>query len=309
MENKVLISSLLVTASACIGLGQDKEFTISTTSRLVLLDVSVKDSSGGFAAGLKKDNFKIFEDGKPQEITQFADADIPVTVGLIVDESGSMRPKRPEVITAGLSFIQASNPHDEMFVMNFNERVRRGLPDNVLFSDNIHQLRAALSNTVPEGRTALYDAIIEGMKHLEMGRRDKKTLIVISDGGDNISRANLKDVIKLVEESVATVYTIGVFDQDDPDRNPGVLRRLAEISGGQAYFPEKLEGIVPICKGIAKEIRTRYTVGYIPTEQGKKVRHIKVAVTAPDRGKLLARTRTLYAFPDESSASSLQSKK
>jgi VWFA-related protein len=277
----------------------EKEFTISTTSRLVLLDVSVKDTAGGFAAGLTKENFKILEEGKPQTITQFADADIPVTIGLAIDQSGSMRPKRPEVITAALAFIQASNPQDEMFVLNFNERVHHGLPDTMMFSDNIKQLRAALWSGVPEGRTALYDAITEGLKQLVMGRKDKKTLIVISDGGDNISKATLKDVVKLVEESVATVYTIGVFDQDDPDRNPGVLKRLAEISGGQAYFPEKLEGIVPVCKAIAKEIRTRYTIGYIPSTEGKRVRHIKVVATAPDRGKLIARTRTLYAFPDE----------
>lgn len=277
----------------------EKEFTISTTSRLVLLDVSVKDSAGGFVAGLTKDNFKITEEGKPQPITQFADSDIPVTIGLIIDESGSMRPKRPEVITAALAFIQASNPQDEMFVLNFNETVRHGLPDTMMFSDNVKQLRAALSSGVPEGRTALYDAITAGLKQLEQGRKDKKTLVVVSDGGDNISKATLKDVVKQVEESVATVYTIGVFDQDDPDRNPGVLKRLAEISGGQAYFPEKLAGIVPICRGIAKEIRTRYTIGYIPTSEGKRVRHIKIAATAPDRGKLIARTRTLYAFPDE----------
>lgn len=299
MDNQVLIASVVAVASLCFCVGQDKEYTIRTTSRLVLLDVSVKNASGGFAAGLKKDNFRVTEDGRSQEITQFADADIPVTVGLVVDESGSMRPKRPEVITAGLSFIHDSNPHDEVFVLNFNEKVRHGLPDTVLFSDNIPMLRAALSNTTPEGRTALYDAIVAGLKQLDMGRRDKKTLIVISDGGDNISHATLKDVVKLVEESVATIYTIGIFDQDDPDRNPGILRRLAEISGGQVYFPEKLEGIVPVCKSIAKEIRTRYTIGYIPNTQGKRLRHIKVTATAADRGKLTARTRTVYAFPDD----------
>ncbi|MDQ2947982.1 MAG: VWA domain-containing protein [Acidobacteriota bacterium] len=313
MQKRVLFTTVVFAALTCGIFGQqpgikapgtaspaaEKDFVISTTSHLVLLDVSVKDTAGGFVAGLTKDNFRIMEDGKPQNITQFADADIPVTIGLVIDESGSMRPKRPEVITAGLAFIQASNPQDEMFVLNFNERVRHGLPDTMMFSDNIKQLRAALSSGVPEGRTALYDAIVDGLKQLEMGRKDKKTLIVVSDGGDNISKATLKDVVKLVEESVATIYTIGVFDQDDPDRNPGVLKRLAEISGGQAYFPEKLEGIVPICRGIAKEIRTRYTIGYIPTMEGKKVRHIKIAATAPDRGKLVARTRTLYAFPDE----------
>ena len=216
MDKKVLIASFVVAGFILTEPAntQEKEFTISTTSRLVLLDVSVKDTAGGFVAGLTKDNFRIMEDGKPQTISQFADADIPVTIGLVVDESGSMRPKRPEVITAALSFISASNPQDEMFVLNFNEKVHRGLPDTVMFSDNIQQLRAALSSGIPQGRTALYDAIVEGLKQLEMGRRDKKTLIVISDGGDNVSTATLKDVVKLVEESVATVYTIGVFDQD-----------------------------------------------------------------------------------------------
>jgi Ca-activated chloride channel homolog len=279
--------------------GQEKEFTISTTSRLVLLDVSVKDSAGGFVSGLKKENFKVFEDSKPEEITQFADADIPVTIGLIVDESGSMRPKRPEVITAALAFIQASNSQDEMFVLNFNEKVHRGLPDTLLFTDDIKKLREALWSGAPEGRTALYDAILAGLRQLDMGRRDKKTLIVISDGGDNISTATQNEVVKQVEESVATVYTIGVFDQDDPDRNPEILRRLARISGGEAYFPQKLEEVVPICKGIAKDIRTRYTIGYIPTTQGKKVRHIKVIASASDRAKLIVRTRTVYAFPEE----------
>lgn len=278
---------------------QDKEFTISTTARLVLLDVSVKDSAGGYVSGLKKDSFKVTEESKPQEITQFADADIPVTIGLIIDQSGSMRPKRPEVITAALAFIQASNPKDEIFVLNFNEKVHRGLPDTLLFSDDVKQLRAALWSGAPEGRTALYDAISAGLRQLDMGRRDKKTLIVVSDGGDNISTVTLHDVVKQAEESVATIYTIGIFDQDDPDRNPDVLKRLAHISGGEAYFPQKLEEVVPICKGIAKDIRTRYTIGYIPTAEGKKVRHIKVAVSDPDHGKLIARTRTVYMFPEE----------
>ena len=164
-----------------------REYTIRTTSRLVLLDVSVKDTTGGFVSGLTGENFKVYEDGKPQKITQFAHADIPVTVGLVVDESASMRPKQAEVITAGLAFIKASNPRDEIFVINFNEKARRGLPEAMLFSDDIKQLREALWRGVPEGRTALYDAIEMALHHLDFGRRDKKALIVVSDGGDNIS--------------------------------------------------------------------------------------------------------------------------
>jgi Ca-activated chloride channel family protein len=278
----------------------DQDYTIRTTSRLVLLDVSVKDAAGGFVSGLAKDNFKVYENGKPQEISQFANADIPVTVGLVVDQSGSMRPKRPDVITAALSFIRASNPQDEVFVVNFNERPRRGLPDILPFSDSVDTLRAALWQGVPEGRTSLYDAIEMSLRQLEMGRRDKKTLIVISDGGDNVSKHTFDDVMRDVLQSVATIYTIGVFSEDDPDRNPRVLERLAHVSGGAVYFPRALADIEPACQQIAKDIRTRYTIGYIPpADNGKPERHVKVVASAADRAKLIVRTRTSYLFSGE----------
>jgi VWFA-related protein len=164
-------------------------------------------------------------------------------------------------------------------------------------------LREALWSTPPEGRTALYDAIFASLHQLDMGRRDKKTLVLISDGGDNVSIHTRKDVQNKVDESLATIYAIGIFDEDDPDRNPDVLRWLANVSGGVAYFPEKLEGIVPVCRQIAKDIRTRYTIGYIPQE-GKPgaLRHIKVAASAPDHGKLIARTRTQYTYNAEEMA-------
>jgi len=305
----VVSVSLLVIASA-VAWGQlngqaiakaeePSDFTIRTTSRLVLLDVSVKDAAGGFVSGLSKDNFKIYENGRLQQITQFANADIPVTVGIAVDESGSMRSKRQEVITAALVFNQESNPMDEMFIVNFNEKPRRGLPDDVLFSDNVQQLRLALFQGRPEGRTALYDAIEMSLNQLEFGRRDKKTLVVISDGGDNHSKHKLEDVTRDVLRSVATIYTIGIYDEDDPEKNEGVLKRLAQVSGGAFYHPRTLEEIVPICRQIAKDIRTRYTIGYVPSAEGKHERHIKVMASSPDHPKLVVRTRTSYVFSDQ----------
>ncbi|HYL73463.1 MAG TPA: VWA domain-containing protein [Bryobacteraceae bacterium] len=285
---------------------EDQEYTIRTTSRLVLLDVSVKDSAGGFVSGLTKDNFKVYEDGKPQQISQFADADIPVTVGLVVDESGSMRPKRSEVITAAIEFIEASNPQDEVFVINFNEKARRGLPDIMLFSDNIDTLRSALWQGIPEGRTALYDAMEMALHQLDMGRRDKKTLVLISDGGDNISVHKLPEVMHDVLSQLATIYTIGIFDEDDPERNPAVLEKLSRVSGGVPYFPKKLEEITPICKQIAKDIRTRYTIGYIPTSEGKPERRIKVVASSPEHPKLIVRTRTNYLYTPDAEASNIK---
>jgi Ca-activated chloride channel homolog len=274
-----------------------EDYVIRTTSRLVLLDVSVRDPQGGLITGLTKDNFKIYENGKQQTISQFANADIPVAVGLVVDESGSMRPKRPEVITAALAFIQASNPQDEIFVVNFNERARRGLPDMVPFSDNITDLRAALWRGTPEGRTALYDAIELSLHQLELARRDKKTLVVISDGGDNVSTHGLKDVMQDVLQSLATIYTVGIFDDEDPEKNPAVLEKLAHVSGGGVYFPKELDKVVSICQQIAKDVRTRYTIGYIPEAEGKPERHIKVVASSPDGGKLNVRTRSSYMLP------------
>lgn len=277
-----------------------QDYTIRTTSRLVLLDVSVKNASGGFVSGLTRDNFKVYEDGKPQEISQFANADIPVTVGIVVDESGSMQPKRAEVIAAALEFIQASNPQDEIFVINFNERARRGLPDMVPFSDNIEMLREALWRGVPEGRTALYDAVEMALHQLDMGRRAKKTMVVISDGGDNVSVHKWPEVMHDVIGSLVTIYTVGIFDEDDPERNPGVLKHLAGVSGGAVYFPSTLKEILPVCRQIAKDIRERYTIGYIPSPEGSPERHIKVVASAPGHNKLIVKTRTNYRFtPDD----------
>jgi len=279
---------------------EPRPYTIRTTSRLVLLDVSVRDSSGGIVGDLTKENFTIYEDGKRQEITQFAHADTPVTVGLVVDESGSMRQKQAEVITAALAFIRGSNPQDEIFVINFNEKPRRGLPDLQLFSDNASELRDALWRGVPEGRTALYDAIEMALRQLDMGRQEKKTLVVVSDGGDNVSAHKLQDVMNDVRRSVATIYTIGIFDEEDPDRNPGVLKQIAKVSGGEAFFPKKLDEIGAICSDIAKDIRARYTIGYVPVSGDKaSERHTKVIATSPSGQKLVVKARTSYLFAPE----------
>ena len=274
------------------------DFTIRSDVRLVLLDVSVKDPNGGFVTGLSEDEFHVFENGRPQKISVFDNHDVPVTVGILVDESYSMTPKRAEVLTAALTFIHESNPHDEVFVLNFNDKVTPGLPEGVLFSDDPQQLRAALYRGTPQGRTALNDAVVAGLQQLDLGRQGKKTLILISDGGDNISTHKRQEMLDMVKRSVATIYTIGVFDPEDPDRDPGILERLAKISGGAAYFPASLNEMVPVCRNIAKDIRTRYTVGYVPPAQNgtNTLRHVRVRVSSPDHARLIVRTRRSYRY-------------
>src|SRR5579883_233120 len=189
---------------------QDQDFTIRTESRLVLLDVSVRDRPGHYVTNLDKSNFTILVDGKQQPITSFIDSDVPVTVGILVDESYSMTPKRPDVLTAALTFIGSSNPQDEIFVLNFNDKVRAGLPPDVPFSDNIQQLSQALDRGAPEGTTRLYDAVLEGLRRAETGHRGKKALLVISDGGDNASEHTRAQMLSAVEESIATIYAVGI---------------------------------------------------------------------------------------------------
>jgi VWFA-related protein len=196
-------------------------------------------------------------------------------------------------------FARSSNPQDQMFVVNFNEHVRFALPDNKPFTDRPGQLQVALSRIKADGKTALYDAIAAALEHLKCGDRDKKVLIVISDGGDNASRHNLDQIMTAARQSDAIIYTLGLFDQDDPDKHPHVLQHLARETGGEAFLPESLNEVVPICRQIARDIRNQYTIAYIPTNQKQDgtYRAIQVKAEAPHRRRLFVRTRTGYTAP------------
>jgi len=285
---------LLATAS--------EDFTIRNEVRLVLLDVSVQSRDGSFVPGLSKRDFTILEDGRPQAISVFDNEDAPVTMGILVDESGSMAAKRAQVLAAAEDLIAESNPADEVFVLNFNDSVKRGLPEGILFSDKIPQLRAALYREHPVGKTALFDAVADGLKQLEEGRRGRKTLIVVSDGGDNASVHKRSQTIDLVERSPATIFTIGLFDADQYDADPGILRQLAKISGGEGSFPVDVAGVSGACHRIAREIRTRYTIGYVPKantdNKAAPLRHIQVKVSAPGQNGLTVLTRTSYRYDE-----------
>ncbi len=285
-------------------------FTISDNVNLVLLDVSVKAPHGGFVTGLDRSNFQVYEDGQPRQITQFAKVDEPVTVGLVVDNSGSMRSKRPEVVLAGLAFAKQSNPLDEFFVVNFNNAVVRGLPEHTLFTDDLQALRSALYYGTPAGQTALYDAVAYSLKHLEYSHRAKRTLIVVSDGGDNVSKINFGDLMQLVDASRATIYTVGLFDPEDHDENPAVLRKMASVTGGEFFQPAKLDDIVPVLTKISQDIRNSYTIGYTPDETNDRRTFRTVKVAAEENNKKLnVHTRTNYLITPFSELVAQQSRK
>jgi VWFA-related protein len=280
-------------------------YTISANVDMVLLDASVQDPRGGYVTGLPKDAFGVLEDGRPRPITTFTNVDAPVTVGLVVDNSGSMRLKRPEVILAGLAFAKESNPQDEFFVVNFNDSVVHGLPPSMRFTDDLQTLRSALYYGKPAGQTALYDAIATALKDLEKGHHDKRTLIVVSDGGDNASRISQQELLNLIELSRATIYAVALVDKGDADFRPGLLRKITAISGGQYFQPRTLDDVIPVLKKISKDIRSRYTIGYIPDETNTKHRVRAIKVTAHSEGrKLNVKSRTSYILSPTHEASS-----
>ncbi len=280
---------------------QGDNYTFRINSDLVVLHATVEDHKGAPVSGLDQNDFQVYEDGVRQRIKYFSHEDIPVTVGLVIDNSGSMGSKRGDVIAAALAFARSSNPRDQIFVVNFNEKVSFALPEDVPFTDQVSELEVALSKFSANGETALYDAIAAAFEHLEKGTRDKKVLIVISDGGDNASKHNLAQIKAMIGHPDVIIYTIGIFGEEDPDRNPGVLRQLAKDTGGEAFFPQSLKEVVPICERIAHDIRNQYTIAYVPTNRklDGSYRVIEVKASAAGHGRLFVRTRARYHAPSE----------
>jgi VWFA-related protein len=270
---------------------------ISVDVALVVLHATVSDRQGGFVSDLGEGDFAVYEDGVPQPIRLFSHEDIPVTVGLVVDHSTSMWPKIAEVTAAARAFVRSSNRDDEMFVVNFNEIVSLGLPAAIRFTDSTAELGNAIAGAPTRGQTALYDAIAKGLEKLQAGSRDKKVLIVVSDGGDNASARKLAQVMELAGQSSAVIYTVGIFDESDEERNPGVLKRLAQATGGEAFLPDQIGEVVAICERIARDIRHQYTIGYVPINLTHDGAYHAIRVLARAKGhhnKLSVRTRTGY---------------
>lgn len=277
-------------------------YQIAVDVNLVVLHPVVRDRTGSFVSDLGQQNFTVYEDGVPQTIKLFRHEDTPVTVGLVVDHSGSMRSKLDNVIAAATAFAQSSNAEDELFVVNFNENVSLGLAEGTLFTNDRDKLERAISHVPAAGMTALYDAAVAGLKRLRIGSRSKKVLLLVSDGGDTASEHTLAQVLTMAQQSNAIIYTIGLFDEEDPDKNPKVLRRLARETGGASFLPETLDEIVEVCENIALEIRNQYTIGYFSsnTADDSGYRSIRVAARTPERAKLAVRSRAGYLPGGES---------
>jgi Ca-activated chloride channel family protein len=274
------------------------EFILHADSQLVVLNAGVQDARGTNIRGLSAQAFQVFEDGRLQTIKQFTAEDRPVTVGIVVDTSGSMRSKQNQAVAAALAFVESSNPDDETFVVNFNDHAALGLPSSVSFSQNPAQLKTALYGQKPEGRTALYDALTLAANHLAKGRWESKALLLISDGGDNHSMHTWQEALRTVELSGAAVYCVALYDPDEPEHNLGTLRRLTQLTGGEVLVPAELSEISAVCLRIAKDIRASYTLAYTPPNPDRysTPRKIRVVASAPAAGKLKVRARSSYVL-------------
>jgi Ca-activated chloride channel homolog len=274
---------------------------IKVDVNLVVLHTSVLDDRGRFADGLKQENFRVFEDKVEQKLSVFKREDVPVSMGLVIDNSGSMREKRPRVNEAALTLVQASNPRDEAFVVNFNDDFYLDLDKD--FTSSIPELKEALERIDSRGSTALRDAIIGSLDHLKKGSKDKKVLLVVTDGEDNASHNSLERTLREIQKTDTVIYTIGLLSSEgkkEAKRAKKVLQEIAAASGGVAYFPESVDDVHSICEQVAHDIRNQYILAYYPTNARRdgSFRAVSVDVIPPHgRGKLIARTRNGYYAP------------
>src|SRR5258706_2649324 len=295
----------LLTAAIVLGLfagdlsGQKANF--STESQVVVLHVSVRDRKG-YVSGLEQKAFHVFENKQQQPVTFFSNQDAPVTVGLLIDSSGSMGANRDRVIAAAVAFAQNSNPEDDIFVLGFNENVKEALPKGSPFPRDIPTLRAALDAAIgSRGRSAVYNAADAGLKYLERGTYESKVLVLVSDGGDNASAITRAQILAKAQASNAVIYTVGVIDPLETEADPGFLRQLSDASGGQSFEPHSVAEVGRALQRVARDIRSMYTVGYVPPTATHKeeLRRVSVAVKMPDRHQATVRTRRAYLAGQE----------
>jgi Ca-activated chloride channel homolog len=288
----IVFSSLVAFVSSGAARQGDPPAFKAGSSDLVVVPVTVTDKHGRLIPDLQRDSFVVYDNDRRQEIAFFTHEDTPVSVALVIDGSGSMRPKVGEVIAATLAFARESHPEDELLVIEFNEQVRDALGGRRLSASDAGDLETALRSLHPEGQTALYNALLDGLDHLEQASRARRVMVLISDGGDNASTASFDEVLARAKRSDVTIYTIGLFDEGSRDTNPGILKRLAEATGGERFLPRSPGYLLQACQQIAREIRTSYTLGYVPTARDGAYHRLRVMLG--DKGNGTVRTRPGY---------------
>jgi Ca-activated chloride channel homolog len=258
--------------------------TIKLDADMVLATVTVTDPLGRLVTGLDEGNFRVFEDGKEQEILHFSSEDVPVSIGVIFDVSGSMADKIDKSRSAAMQFFSTSNPQDEFLLVNFSDRAQLMTP----FTEKIDTLQSALLLSTGKGSTAMLDALYLGLSELKGGHNTRKALLIISDGGDNHSRYSEADIRRFLKESDVQMYAIGIYGAfgcptEEECHGPELLRDLTEMSGGRAFDVKSLDELPDIANKISMELRNQYVLGYRPTNRDRdgKWRKIKIRLRTP----------------------------
>jgi VWFA-related protein len=316
LNNRLLttLAAAVAAASALLGQqgkpapkppSQDDTGTIfRTDTRLVVLPTTVVDKNGHLVTTLPREAFTVLENGVQQEIKQFKREDVPVSMGLIIDNSGSMREKRAKVEAAALALVKASNPEDEVFIVNFNDEAFLDNPHGKDFTSDIKEMEDALTRIDSRGGTAMRDAIRMSIDHVkEKAHKDKKVLVVVTDGNDNSSVVGLEDLVKAAQQSEVLIYAVGLLSDEErreAKRAQKALEALAEATGGETFFPRDVSEVERIATQVAHDIRNQYTIAYTPLNQAMdgSFRQIKVTVKAAGSPTVRARSG-YYATPDQ----------
>jgi Ca-activated chloride channel family protein len=270
--------------------------SIRVDSSLVLIPVHVTTPLGATVTNLARENFQLFEENTPQAITLFANDDAPMSIGLLFDASGSMKNKKQKVSQAAASFFKTANQEDEFFLVQFNDRAKLVVP----FTPDVDELYSRIAGVRPFGRTALLDGIHMGLQHMKKARNLRKALVILSDGGDNWSRHNVREVKNALLESDVQVYAMGIFDPDSASHSareeregPILLDNLTGQTGGLLYRVNNIDDLPAISTRISRELRTQYLLGYSPTHPARdgKYRRVQVKLAVP---KEMAGLRAYY---------------
>jgi VWFA-related protein len=266
----------------------------TTDTRLVVVHASVFDSRGKLITNLPQTSFKVLENGIEQPLKIFRREDIPVSIGIVIDNSGSMRDKKSRVAAAALNLVRASNPQDEVFIVNFNDDAYLDQP----FTSEIKKLEEALDRMETKGGTAMRDAVSMSIDYVKQkAKKDKKVLVIVTDGNDNTSNLNLEELVRKAQQNDVLIYSIGILSEEEPRearRAKRALHDLAQASGGMDYYPKDLEEVDRITPEVAHEIRNQYTLAYSPTNTALDGTFRKITVTVNASGKPTVRSRNGY---------------
>jgi VWFA-related protein len=307
LSRTLVLCAAAVAAAAAFG--QDEGTTFKVDSRLVVLHASVLDKSGKLLTDLPQKSFKVFENNVEQQIRLFRREDVPVSLCIVIDDSGSMRDKRAKVAAAALNLVKASNQNDEVCIVNFNDDAYLDQP----FTNSIPKLEQALEKIESRGGTAMRDAVSMSIDYLKKdGKKDKKVVLIITDGDDTASTETLEKLVAKCQRSEVLVYSIGILTEEEARRAKAAKRNLtllARESGGMAFFPKDLVEVESLAIQIANEIRNQYIITYVPSNQQLDGSYRTIRVVASGKGNPVVRTRSgYYASPEPKTTSKVSQK-